>query len=168
VLGRVEVDQRKRVLEIGQAPLGGIIRAEPLTSPFGDRVQRGVLHELRRRPFTVDEVFGRKMRAGNELALVRCHRLGRLAPALLSELPCATPPEAAGFRRRSIDRGCRQAYARLLMDEVRVTEQEIRISGPKSVLARCATEGVAEPVPAVLLFCSGVAIGGGRAVTAIV
>jgi hypothetical protein len=46
----------------------------------------------------------------------------------------------------------RQAYARLLMDEVRVTESEIRISGPKSVLARCAAEGGAETAPQVLSF----------------
>jgi site-specific DNA recombinase len=46
----------------------------------------------------------------------------------------------------------RQAYARLLMDEVRVTEEEIRISGPKSVLAKCAAEGIAEVVPPVLSF----------------
>jgi site-specific DNA recombinase len=46
----------------------------------------------------------------------------------------------------------RQAYARLLIDEVRVTEEEIRISGPKSVLAKCAAEGVAETVPRVLSF----------------
>jgi hypothetical protein len=50
----------------------------------------------------------------------------------------------------------RQAYARLLMDQVRVTDEEIRISGSKSVLARCTAQGVAEPVPKVLfLFRSG-------------
>ena len=46
----------------------------------------------------------------------------------------------------------RQAYARLLMDEVRVTDEEIRISGSKSVLARCAADGVGEPAPRVLSF----------------
>jgi hypothetical protein len=38
------------------------------------------------------------------------------------------------------------------MDEVRITEEEICISGSKSVLARCAAEGVAEPAPRVLSF----------------
>jgi hypothetical protein len=38
------------------------------------------------------------------------------------------------------------------MDEVRVTDEEIRISGSKSVLARCTAQGVAEPVPKVLSF----------------
>src|SRR6516162_6257244 len=46
----------------------------------------------------------------------------------------------------------RQAYARLLMDEVRVTEEEIRISGSKTVLAKCAADGVVEPAPKVLSF----------------
>jgi hypothetical protein len=38
------------------------------------------------------------------------------------------------------------------MDEVRVTDEEIRISGSKSVLARCAADGVGEPAPEVLSF----------------
>jgi site-specific DNA recombinase len=46
----------------------------------------------------------------------------------------------------------RQAYARLLVEEVRVTDEEIRICGSKSVLARCASEGVADPAPRVLSF----------------
>jgi len=50
------------------------------------------------------------------------------------------------------DPDLRQAYARLLMDEVRVTKDEIRISGSKSVLARAASEGPDIPAPAVLSF----------------
>ena len=46
----------------------------------------------------------------------------------------------------------RQSYARLMMREVRVTHKEIRISGSKSVLARCAIEDVGETAPAVLSF----------------
>jgi hypothetical protein len=51
----------------------------------------------------------------------------------------------------------RQAYARLLMDVVRVTDKEIRISGPKSVPARFAAKAATEPAPKVLslLFRSG-------------
>ena len=50
----------------------------------------------------------------------------------------------------------RQAYARLLMDEVRITAHEIRISGSKSVLAKCAAEGLAKLRPKFsLLFRSG-------------
>ena len=49
----------------------------------------------------------------------------------------------------------RQAYARLLMDEVRVTDEEIRISGSKSVLAKCAADGVTETAPKVLSFVQG-------------
>jgi site-specific DNA recombinase len=35
----------------------------------------------------------------------------------------------------------RQAYGRLLMDEVSVTREEIRISGSKTVLARAVSAG---------------------------
>jgi len=46
----------------------------------------------------------------------------------------------------------RQAYARLIMDEIRITDDEIRIAGPNSVLAKCAEQGVGETVPKVLSF----------------
>ena len=46
----------------------------------------------------------------------------------------------------------RQAYARLLLSEVRVNDREIRISGSKAVLARSAAGGVAKTTPAVLSF----------------
>jgi hypothetical protein len=46
----------------------------------------------------------------------------------------------------------RQAYARLVMEEVAVTGEEIRISGSKSILARCATDGPEASTPAVLSF----------------
>jgi len=46
----------------------------------------------------------------------------------------------------------RQAYARLLVDEVRVTRDEIRIIGSKAVLARAASHGANIPAPAVLSF----------------
>ena len=46
----------------------------------------------------------------------------------------------------------RQAYARLLLNEVRVDDREIRISGSKAVLARTAAGGVAKTTPAVLSF----------------
>ena len=50
------------------------------------------------------------------------------------------------------DSDLRQAYARLLIDEVRVTKEEIRISGSKAVLARAASEGPGIRAPAVLSF----------------
>ncbi len=46
----------------------------------------------------------------------------------------------------------RQAYARLVMDEVRVSDEEIRISGSKSVLARCAAANEMPSAPAALSF----------------
>ena len=51
VFGRVEADQPKRILEVGEALFAGWIGAEPLTAPLGDRVQRRILQQLRRRPF---------------------------------------------------------------------------------------------------------------------
>ena len=46
----------------------------------------------------------------------------------------------------------RQAYARLLLNEVTVSDQEIRISGSKAILARAASEDAGIPAPAVLSF----------------
>ena len=46
----------------------------------------------------------------------------------------------------------RQAYARLVMDDVSVTDEEISISGSKSVLARCAAADAMPAAPAVLSF----------------
>ena len=49
----------------------------------------------------------------------------------------------------------RQAYARLILNEVRVDDREIRISGSKSVLARSAAEGQNHACGP--LFCSEMA-----------
>ena len=51
IFGGVEADQPQRVLEVGEALVGRRIRAEALAAPFGDRVQRRILQQLRRRPF---------------------------------------------------------------------------------------------------------------------
>ena len=48
IFGGVEADEPKRVLEVGEAPVGGLIHAKALASPFGDRMQRRILQELRR------------------------------------------------------------------------------------------------------------------------
>ncbi len=45
-----------------------------------------------------------------------------------------------------------QAYARLLLDDVRVTHEDICISGSKAVLARAAAQDADIPAPAVLFF----------------
>ena len=50
VFRRVEPDQLQSVLKIGEAPFAVCVRAEPLTAPFGDRVQGRILQKLRRRP----------------------------------------------------------------------------------------------------------------------
>ena len=46
----------------------------------------------------------------------------------------------------------RQAYARVLMSEVAVTRDEIRITGSKSILARCASTELGDVAPSVLSF----------------
>ena len=46
----------------------------------------------------------------------------------------------------------RQAYARLLMEEVSVSDQEIRISGSKALLAKSVSSGLDSSTPAVLSF----------------
>jgi hypothetical protein len=51
VFSWIEADELQSVLKIGQALFGGQLCAESLASPFGDRMQRGVLQQLRRRPF---------------------------------------------------------------------------------------------------------------------
>ena len=84
--------------------------------------------------------------------------IGELQNRMASSTPTITPEKVTRvglLLRDKLYEGppeFRQAYARLLMDEVRVTEEEIRISGSKSVLARCTAQGVAEPVPKVLSF----------------
>ena len=52
VLRRIELDLRQRAFEIGEAPLRRHIgAAEALAAPFGDRMQRRVLQQLRAAPF---------------------------------------------------------------------------------------------------------------------
>ena len=50
VFCRVEADQAQRAFEIGEALFGRRVRAKTLPAPFGDRVQRRVLQELRGAP----------------------------------------------------------------------------------------------------------------------
>ena len=72
--------------------------------------------------------------------------------------PVITPEKIeklAIFLRDKLHHGSpdlRQAYARLLLSEVRVTDREIRISGSKAVLARSAAGGAAKTTSAVLSF----------------
>ena len=89
--------------------------------------------------------------------------IGELQNRMASSAPTITPERVArigGPLRKRLYEGppeLRQASARLLLDEVRVTDEEIRISGPKSVLASCAAEGTVEPLPKVLSLCSRLA-----------
>lgn len=68
------------------------------------------------------------------------------------------PPALERFARLLCDRltngspEFRQAYARILMQEVRVTKEEIRISGSKAILAKAASQETGKTPPAVLSF----------------
>src|SRR3546814_19963079 len=68
--------------------------------------------------------------------LVTPGKIERLAFALRNQLHHG-PPEF------------RQSYARLLLNEVSVTPQEIRISGSKAALARAAAKGIEHRSPPV-------------------
>jgi site-specific DNA recombinase len=84
--------------------------------------------------------------------------IGELQVRMASTTPTITPEKVGRVSKLLRDKlyggppEFRQAYARLLMDEVRVTDEEIRISGSKSILANCAADGVAERAPKVLFF----------------
>ena len=113
IFGEVEADEPKRVLEVGEASVGRLIRAEALSAPFGDRVQRRILQELRRRQF--DKGVGRLAKrrakllhetrladagfADNECELARA--IARPLPAPAQQ--CRAPPRArrAGVRARA-------------------------------------------------------------------
>src|SRR3546814_15703469 len=71
--------------------------------------------------------------------LVTPGKIERLAFALRNQLHHG-PPEF------------RQSYARLLLNEVSVTPQEIRISGSKAALAPAAAKGIEDSSPPVLSF----------------
>ena len=114
-------------------------------------VEKGLMHaedaELR------DRLIGLKLRrdeVGREISdpqkrialgepRITPEKVGRLA-ILLRDKVHHGPPKL------------RQAYSRLLMDEISVSEEEIRISGSKPVLARVASDGADMPTPAVLSF----------------
>src|SRR5262245_50873025 len=52
ILRRVELDLRQRALQLREASVRRHVgAAEPLATPFGDRMQRRVLQELRTAPF---------------------------------------------------------------------------------------------------------------------
>ena len=65
VFGWIQADQFQSVLEVGQALFGRQVCAEALAAPFGDRMQRSVLQQLRRRP--LDPGVGRLSEAAVKL-----------------------------------------------------------------------------------------------------
>lgn len=72
--------------------------------------------------------------------------------------PAITPEKVKKFAALLTDQihngppELRQAYARLVMREVTVKDEEIRIVGSKAVLARAAAQGLGKTPPGVLSF----------------
>lgn len=86
------------------------------------------------------------------------HEIYTLARRLESAEPIVTADKVeqlARTLRQHLHDGApelRQAYARLVLSDVSVTKQKIRITGSKAMLARSAAEGVSKTAPAVLSF----------------
>ena len=78
-------------------------------------------------------------------------RMGSAEPALTQE-KIAKAGALLADRLYSGPIEMRQAYARLILNEVQVTEDEIRISGSKSVLAKTASDDAINASPGVLSF----------------
>ncbi len=101
----------------------------------------------------------REQLAANKLRRDEASRqIDALRSQIASGKPSFTPEKierVAALLRDKLQHGSpdlRQAYARLLLDEVSVTRDEIRITGSKSVLAGAAAQGDDIPAPAVLSF----------------
>ncbi len=104
-------------------------------------------------PSLRERLIGMKVRR-DELA----KEAAELQRHLASGEPQITPEKVERLARLLHDKlhhgspELRQAYTRLVMDEVTVKDEEICISGSKAVLARCASEGEIPSAPAVLSF----------------
>ena len=105
-----------------------------------DASMRERLVNLRfRRDELADQISDLTRRLASAEPVITPKKIENLALLLRDELQSG-PPDL------------RQAYARLLLSEVRVDDREIRISGSKAVLAKSAAGGVAKTTPAVLSF----------------
>ena len=123
------------VVADGREGPGRILRPDRLEAAGVRKGQGG----SRRRDEVGREISDLQKRMASGEPRITPEKVGRLAVLLRDKLYDG-PPEL------------RQAYARLLMDEVYVSEEEIRISGSKAVLARAASDGADMPAPAVLSF----------------
>ncbi|WP_407925580.1 recombinase zinc beta ribbon domain-containing protein [Geminicoccus flavidas] len=87
--------------------------------------------------------------------------IGDLQRRLASAEPAITPEKVVRLAVLLRDKlyvgppDLRQAYARLVLSEVSVDDQEICISGSKAILARTAAEGLGSTAPSVLSFVRG-------------
>ena len=116
-------------------------------APAGDR-------ERKRRRTRVGSATNRTIRRHDEASRESAHLNARMT----SSEPRITPEKvgslAVVLRDKLYDGPpkLRRAYARLLMNNDAVSDQAIRISGSKAVLARSASDGLDQTTPAVLSF----------------
>lgn len=142
--GDRQQDQLRQLRQDHKEAEGGIARLLELVEKgvldAGDASLRERLVNLRfRRDELAKEVSDLQRRLASAEPVLTPEKVARLA-VLLREKLYTGPPDL------------RQAYARLLLSEVRVDDQEIRISGSKAVLARTAAEGLGTTAPPVLSF----------------
>ena len=119
-----------RLLELVEA---GVMKA-------ADASLRERLVNLRfRRDELSKEIVDLNKRLAQAEPVITPEKIGQLALLLRDKLHDGSPE-------------LRQACARLLLSEVSVTREEIRISGSKAILTRTAAEGLGTTAPAVLSF----------------
>ena len=95
-----------------------------------------------RRDELAAEIADLSKRASNSDSSITQEKIDRLSNLLRDKLRHGSPE-------------LRQAYARLVVQQVTVKGKEIRIRGSKAVLARAASNGVGDKPPAVLSFVRG-------------
>lgn len=95
-----------------------------------------------RRDELAAEVVDLSKRASNDQSSITPEKIKRLSGLLRDKLHSGSPE-------------LKQAYARLVVQQVTVKGKEIRIKGSKAVLARAASNGLGNNPPAVLSFVRG-------------
>ncbi len=120
----------RRLLELVEK---GLMHAED--SELKDRLVNLKL----RKDEAAKEIADLQKRMNSSEPEITPEKINRIA-ALLKDKLHNGPPEL------------RQAYARLVMDEVAVSDDGIRICGSKDILARCANSELGASAPAVLSF----------------
>jgi DNA invertase Pin-like site-specific DNA recombinase len=124
--------------EAGLVRLLELVEAGVMDAADASLRERLINLRFRRDELSKDTIDLQKRLASAE-PIITPEKVGRLAILLRDKLHDGSPE-------------LRQAYARLLLSEVSVTREEIRISGSKAILARTAADGLGKAAPAVLSF----------------